>query len=86
MGLRLYLGDGSGSTFTFDSASGLPDGSYVPPGLVAQTSFVFQDTYGMDLADVDGNGNLDIVRAYKLFDSGVFGDGANENILEVWVR
>jgi hypothetical protein len=86
MGLRLYLGDGSGSSFTFDASAGLPDGSYVPPGLVAQTSFAFDDAYGMDLADIDGNGNLDIVRSYKLFDASVFGDSANENILEVWVR
>ncbi len=85
MGLRLYLGDGTGN-FTHDAASGLPDGSYVPPGLVAQTAFEFDDAYGIDLADLDGNGNLDIIRSYKLFDSGVFGDGANENILEVWIR
>jgi hypothetical protein len=85
-GLRLYLGDGSGSSFTLDDAAGLPDASYVPPGLVPQTSFALADAYGMDLADVDGNGHLDIVRSYKIVDSGVFGDAANENILEVWLR
>jgi hypothetical protein len=85
-GLRLYLGDGSGTSFTLDANAGLPDGSYVAPGFVPQTSFVFDDAYGMDLADIDGNGNLDIVRSYKIRDDGVFGDGANENILEVWVR
>jgi hypothetical protein len=85
-GLQLYLGDGSGSSFTLDANAGLPDGSYVPAGLVPTTSFEFDDAYGMDLADVDGNGNLDIVRSYKIRDDGVFGDGANENILEVWVR
>lgn len=85
-GLRVYIGDGSGSSFTLDASAGLPDGSYVPPGLVPQTSFELDAAYGMDLADVDGNGNLDIVRSYKLRDSGVFGDAANENILEVWVR
>jgi hypothetical protein len=85
-GLRLYISDGTGSNFTLDETAGLPDGSYVPPGLVPQTSFEFDDAYGIDLADIDGNGVLDIVRSYKLFDAGVFGDAANENILEVWVR
>jgi hypothetical protein len=85
-GLQVYLGDGSGTAFTLDGSLGLPDGSYVPPGFVPQTSFEFTDAYGLDLADVDGNDNLDIVRSYKIRDSGVFGDGANENILEVWVR
>jgi hypothetical protein len=84
-GLRLYLGDGTGA-FAHDPNTGLPDGTYVPPGFVAQGTFEFTDAYGMDLADFDGNGVLDIVRAYKIRDSAVFGDGANENILEVWVR
>ena len=42
--------------------------------------------HGIELANLDGDGALDIVRSYKIRDSAVFGDAANENILEVWVR
>jgi hypothetical protein len=84
-GLRLYLGDGTGS-FALDAGTGLPSGTHVPPGMTPQGSFDFDAAYGVELADLDGNGVLDIVRSYKIRDSAVFGDAANENILEVWVR
>ncbi len=63
IGLQLWLGNGSGSGFTKADA-GLPG----PEGR----------TYGIDVGDLDGNGHLDIVRAYEI--------KSGYGTLEAWVR
>ena len=56
VGLALYLGDGTGSGWTLDSASGLPVATDASHGAAMDTA------YGIDIGDLDGNGALDIVR------------------------
>jgi len=56
VGLALYIGAGDGTGWTRDESDGLPDTDYTPSG------FAFNTPYGMDIADLDGNGNMDIVR------------------------
>jgi hypothetical protein len=85
-GLKVYLGDGTGTSFALEQDNGLPTGDYAPPGMSPQGAFQFDAAYGIDLADLDNNENLDIVRSYKIRDDAVMGDSANENILEVWTR
>ncbi|HEY8376301.1 MAG TPA: VCBS repeat-containing protein, partial [Nannocystis sp.] len=55
VGLALYHGDGSGTTFT-PAAVGLPDAGYTYGGAAMDTA------YGIDIADVGGDSALDIVR------------------------
>jgi hypothetical protein len=71
VGLAVYENDGTGAGWTRDEAAGLPDQEYTPSG------FVFDTAYGIDVADLDGNGNLDIVRV------GGFG---NSFWVEAWTR
>jgi hypothetical protein len=82
LGLRLYLGDGGMSWSEADV--GLPDASLLP---IAPPNYVLDDAWGLDLADIDGNGNVDIVRGFKAIDSMGFGtDTERKNYLEIWIR
>lgn len=74
-GLRLYYGDGTGLGWTL-AGLGLPDQATFPPGISDTTTL--DSPYGLDVADLDGNGRLDIVRAYKASPS--------KTIIEAWVR
>ncbi len=69
-GLTLYLGDGSGSTWVLDDTAGLP-------GATDALGRPMTDAYGIDIADLDGNGSLDIVRIASYDD---------EFTVEAWVR
>ncbi len=83
-GLRLYLGDGTGKTWTEDSAARLPDAKTFPPGAPVESASSV-NAYGIDLGDLDGNGKLDIVRVVvaKKNQGFIIKAGA---YLEVWVR
>lgn len=70
VGLALYLGDGSGTTWALASV-GLPGADYLLGGVP------LDDAYGIALADVDGNDSLDVVR---------IGGFAGVYFVEVWVR
>jgi hypothetical protein len=56
VGLALWLGDGTGTGWSLDDASGLPDASDTSHGAAMDSA------YGIDLGDLDGNEALDIVR------------------------
>jgi hypothetical protein len=71
VGLALYIGDGTGSGWQLDTNSGLPGTEHTPSG------FPFDTPYGIDVADLDGNDNLDVVR--------VAGFG-NSFWVEAWTR
>jgi hypothetical protein len=71
VGLALYLGDGTGTSWVRDTSVGLPDTSYTLGGQP------LDDVYGLDIADLDGNGSLDIVRI-----AGFTG----QYVVESWVR
>jgi hypothetical protein len=55
VGLKLWLGDGTGTGWSSDDGSGLPDASDTTHGTM-------DSAYGIDIGDLDGNGALDIVR------------------------
>ena len=64
-GLRLYTGDGTGKSWQL-ARVGLPDAQYVAPASATrQVAKKLTTAYGIDVADVDRNGNLDIIRTYK---------------------
>lgn len=69
-GLAMYYNDGTGRTFTRE-ADGLPDESYT------QFGGPMTHAYGIDIGDVDQNGNLDIVRMTGI---------GNRWVLETWSR
>ena len=79
-GLRAYLNDGTGSSFT-QTDMGLPDQTWVPPAAGGSVSTPLDTPYGIDLADVNGDEVLDVARVV-LVRAGM-GSAA---ILEVWTR
>ncbi len=70
VGLALYLGDGTGTGWTPQTELGLPDASYQAGGVMGRA-------YGVEVGDVDGSDNMDIVRVAEF--------GA-DFVLEVWTR
>ncbi|MCI0635900.1 MAG: VCBS repeat-containing protein, partial [Actinobacteria bacterium] len=93
-GLALHIGDGSGG-FTASEA-GLPGAGDFPADMTPNSSgatFSLSTTYGIEIGDLDGNGALDIVRAYLVQEEGGacggFGgmtDTSKRNVVEVWIR
>ncbi len=70
VGLALYLGDGTGTGWAPQTTLGLPDASYQAGGAMGRA-------YGIEIGDVDGSDNMDIVRVAEF--------GA-DFVLEVWSR
>lgn len=89
-GLVLYLGDGTGGFAP--AASGLPDATTFPPDLEIYEgdSFLLGNAFGIEIADLDGNGALDVARAYTADEQGgsiIFPtDQHARNVVEVWTR
>ena len=88
---RLWSGDGvtfTGSEWTPVEAN-LPGSDHLSPGIDPSYEWSLDSTWGIDVADVDGNGNLDIVRGLLLF-GGHYDfsptDTNRKNYLEVWIR
>jgi hypothetical protein len=79
-GLRLYVGDGTTTGWALDAAAGLPDTTAFPPGTGALT---FSGVFGIDVADVNGNGALDIVR---VFTAQTTGTSTQHAFVEAWIR
>ena len=71
VGLALYLGDGTGTTFSADAGASLPAASDTSHGAPIDTA------YGIAIGDLNGNDALDIVR--------VAGFGPSF-FVELWVR
>jgi hypothetical protein len=75
-GVRAYLGDGTGRSFTLTDL-GLPDGTWSSPA----ASGTLDTPYGLDLADLNGDGVLDLIRTFT-----VSAGMATRAGLEVWTR
>ncbi|MFH1437932.1 MAG: VCBS repeat-containing protein, partial [Pseudomonadota bacterium] len=80
-GLRAYLNNGSGTAFTLTDM-GLPDATWVSPVLSSPTN-PLSSAYGFDLADVTGDGVLDLVRTLQ---ADTDGWGGSTAVIEVWTR
>jgi hypothetical protein len=80
-GLELYLGDGTNWQL---SDVGLPGAEEItaPPG------YVLDDPWGITLADMNNNGNLDVIRGYQAIDleAPFQTDSDVKNYLEIWVQ
>ena len=83
-GVRSYLNDGSGTGFT-QTFLALPDHVYVPAGLGTTGVTPLASAYGMDLADVDGDGDLDLVRSFQARVTMGF-SSTDHNYFELWLR
>jgi hypothetical protein len=75
-GVRAYLNDGSGTSFALEDM-GLPGASWSSPA----ASGSMDSAYGLDLADVTGDGVLDLVRTFSV-SSGM----STVAVMEVWTR
>jgi hypothetical protein len=85
-GLRLYLGDGTGHGWQLADV-GLPDASYRSAEYADREILKrLNNTFGIDVIDLDGNGNLDIIRAYELAFKVHALMASPATILEVWAR
>jgi hypothetical protein len=83
-GLRAYLNDGTGETFT-ETELGLPDESWFTPVISASISDPISPAYGFDLVDFDNDGKLDVVRTLQVeTTSGMFSE--QHTVIEVWLR
>jgi VCBS repeat protein len=81
-GLVAYHND-NGSFAVMDL--GLPDATYVPPGVSGENITPLAQAYGIDLADVNGDEQLDVARVLCAMTSTGF---TNKDwcFVEVWVR
>ena len=61
---------------------GLPDATWVSPVLSGPTN-PLSSAYGFDLADVTGDGVLDLVRTFQ---ADTDGWGGSTAVIEVWTR
>jgi hypothetical protein len=83
-GLRSYMGDG---TAMVEMELGLPGPDYIPVEHQADMMLVpLSDAMGIDIDDLDGDGDLEIVRWYKLAIPGTFGTETPFHRVEVWGR
>jgi hypothetical protein len=83
-GLRAFMGDG---TALVGTDLGLPGPEYVPAEHTGDMGLVpLDDALGIDVDDLDGDGDLEIVRWYKLSIPGAFGTETTFHRLEVWAR
>jgi hypothetical protein len=82
-GLKLYLGDGSGKKWTADDKAGLPDASKFPPG--APVTREIHNAYGIEIADLDNSGSLDVLRVVVAKEPQVITNKYGA-YLEAWLR
>jgi hypothetical protein len=81
-GLVAYRNEG-GSFAVMDV--GLPDATYVPPGVSGENVTPLATAYGIDLGDVNDDGKLDVVRVFCSMVSSGFSN-TDYCFVEVWVR
>ena len=85
-GLHVYLGDGTGHGWQLAEV-GLPNAAYSAPEYADREILrQLSNSFGIDVIDVDGNGNLDIIRAYELTFKVHALLASPATILEVWAR
>jgi len=83
-GLQAFMGDG---TALVGTDLGLPTPDYVPAEHANDMNLNrLAEAFGIDVDDVDGDGDLEIVRWYKLAIPGSFGTETSFHRLEVWAR
>ncbi|MBN1335546.1 MAG: VCBS repeat-containing protein, partial [Deltaproteobacteria bacterium] len=83
-GFRAYLNDGTGETFT-EVDLGLPDATWESPVITDDITYPLSPAYGFDLADVNGDGALDVIRTMQVKTYGSF-HSVQHTVLEVWIR
>jgi hypothetical protein len=83
-GLRAFMGDGAALV---ETDLGLPGPDHVPAEHAADMDLVpLSDAMGIDVDDLDGDDDLEIVRWYKLAIPGDFGTETTFHRVEVWAR
>lgn len=83
-GLRAFMGDG---VSLVETDLGLPGPDHVPTEHVDDVDLIpLDDAMGIDVDDLDGDGDLEIVRWYKMSIPGSFGTETTFHRLEVWGR
>lgn len=78
-GLRLFLNDGTGTAFV-EERRGLPDAAHAPD-VAGTVTRPLDSAYGIDLADVDGDGSNEVIRIRKAETS-----TGDVTVVEVWGR
>ena len=83
-GLRSFMGDG---TALVETDLGLPGPDHVPAEHANDADLVpLSEAMGIDVDDLDGDGDLEVVRWYKLAIPGTFGTETTFHRVEVWAR
>jgi hypothetical protein len=83
-GLRAFMSDGS--TF-FETELGLPGPDHVPAEHADDEGLLpIDEAMGIDVDDLDGDGDLEILRWYRMSIPGAFGTETTFHRAEVWGR